>query len=100
MNTIKNVGDIICVLDPSEEFYVIGEIGHIVQFPPIVMGAMPVTLYYIISFDDSKNINTDSEVDFEYYDVIDSLSDQIVEDEDMIQKIAEELDIDIDLFEE
>lgn len=96
MNTIKNVGDRIVVKDPSGEFYVIGEIGHILQMPPFMENQPPMILYYIISFNDTQNTFTDPEVvDFQYYDVIDSNSDLIVTDEDMKNDIAKQLGYDI-----
>lgn len=92
MNTIKNVGDRIVVKDPSGEFYVIGEIGHIAMMPPIMQGMEPMYLYYIISYNDAQNVFTDPEVvDFEYYDVLDSENDLIVSDEEMENDIAKQL---------
>lgn len=86
MKEIKNIGDRIVVRDPSGEFDIIGEVGHIVTFPPVVVGMYPVVLYYVRSFDETKNTMTDPEVDFEYYDVIDSNSDLIIDDEEEVEK--------------
>ena len=95
MNT-KNVGDAICVRDPSGELYVMGEVGHVMVLPPPIIGMNNVVLYYIISFDEAQNQMTDPEVvDFEYYDVLDSNSDLIVDDEDEMNTIAREMGYEI-----
>lgn len=85
-----NVGDRIVIKDPSGQFYVIGEVGHIVEFAPPIAGMNPIRLLYIVSFNEEHNQQTDpSVVDFEYYDVIDSYSELIVTDEDMLKEIDE-----------
>lgn len=95
MNT-KKVGDAICVKDPSGEFYVMGEIGHVMVLPPPIIGMNNVVLYYIISFDESQNQMTDPEVvDFEYYDVLDSNCDLIIDDEEEMNTIAREMGYEI-----
>lgn len=88
MDKLYNVGEHIIVKDPSGQFSVEGEVAHIVTFPPIIPGMNPVILYYVKSFNESENVNTDSEVPFAYYDVIDSDSDSIITDESELERLT------------
>jgi len=78
-----NEGDKICVRDSSDEFYVIGEVAKIVQFPPVVARMPGVTMYYIVSFQDHQNVNSDEVVE-SFYDCIIEGDDRIITNEEIM----------------
>lgn len=89
-----NEGDRICVRDPSDEFYVIGEVVKVVEYPPVVAGMPPVRMYYVASYQEHQNVNSDELVE-SFYDCVMDGDENIITDENLMLRLFKEQGYDV-----